>query len=116
MLLLVACQRGATDAADIALKLSVSPNPPTIGIAQVSVTLSDSAGKAVQGAKVDLEGTMTHAGMASETATANEVAPGRYQAALNLTMDGDWFIIVRATLADGRTLERQVNIGTIRAS
>jgi hypothetical protein len=48
-------------------------------------------------------------------APALETAPGRYQAALEFTMGGDWFILVRAELPDGRTMERKIDVPGVDA-
>jgi hypothetical protein len=53
---------------------------------------------------------MNHAGMVPSLANATEVAPGRYGASLDLTMAGDWFVLVRADLPDGRTLEHRTDL------
>ena len=48
-------------------------------------------------------------------AQARETAPGRYQAPMQFAMGGDWFVVVRAVLPDGRTLEREISIGNVRS-
>jgi YtkA-like len=53
---------------------------------------------------------MSHAGMVPVFADARETEPGRYQATVELTMAGDWFILVHVTLTDGRKLDRQFEI------
>jgi hypothetical protein len=47
-------------------------------------------------------------------ATAREVAPGRYEAPVELTMAGDWVISVDARLRDGRSFERQLELRGVR--
>lgn len=86
------------------------PQPPQIGPATITVTLSNASGQPIEGAKVKLEGNMNHAGMVPVFAQAPEVAPGRYQADLEFTMGGDWFIQVRADLPDGRSMERAIDV------
>ncbi|MCB0168152.1 MAG: FixH family protein [Anaerolineae bacterium] len=111
LLLMTGCRRGQTsDISDIGLDLSVSPNPPTIGPAAVVIQLTDETDQPLAGATVELEGNMSHAGMAPVFSQAKEVEPGRYEAPLEFTMGGDWFILVKATLPDGRQLERQVDV------
>jgi hypothetical protein len=39
-----------------------------------------------------------------------EVAPGDYRANVEITMAGDWVILVHLTLPDGEKLERQFEI------
>ena len=53
---------------------------------------------------------MNHAGMVPVFADAVEIAPGRYRADLEFTMSGDWFILVRADLPDGRSMERKIDV------
>jgi hypothetical protein len=106
----VGCARGGRDLPDVGLDLVIEPQPPQIGPATVTVTLTDAAGQPLSGATVELEGNMSHAGMVPVLASASEEAPGRYRAALEFTMGGDWFILVRADLPDGRSLERTVDV------
>ena len=110
ILILTGCRRSGQDLSDVGVSLVVNPNPPQVGEALVTLTLSDSAGQPITGAKVEFEGNMSHAGMAPTLAQPTEVAPGRYEALLEFNMAGDWFILVRATLPDGRKLERQVDV------
>jgi hypothetical protein len=110
LLVLTACGRGSKDLPDVAVELLIEPEPPQLGPAAITVTLRDAGGEPLSGAEVELEGNMNHAGMVPVFADAVEVAPGRYQANLEFTMGGDWFILVRADLADGRSLERKIDV------
>jgi hypothetical protein len=108
---LAGCQRGSSgDIPEIKVDVMVSPQPPEIGPATIRLGLSDAEGRAISGAGVELEGNMSHAGMAPIFSEATEVAPGQYEAPLEFTMGGDWFILVKATLPDGRKLERQIDV------
>jgi hypothetical protein len=109
-LALAACGRGSKDLPDVTVELSLEPSPPQIGVALVTVTLHDAQGQPLAGAKVELEGNMSHAGMVPVLADASEVAPGHYEADLEFTMGGDWFILVRADLPDGRSMERKIDV------
>ncbi|MGD8399068.1 MAG: FixH family protein [Anaerolineae bacterium] len=113
MLLLAACARGGRDLPDVDVALTIEPSPPRVGLATVTVALADATGAPITGADVELEGNMSHAGMVPVFGDAREVAPGRYEADLEFTMGGDWFILVRATLPDGRSLERQVDVPAV---
>ncbi len=115
LLILAGCGRGGQDLADVAMDLVVSPQPPQLGPATITVTMRDANGQPISGAKVELEGNMSHAGMVPVFVQAAEVAPGRYQADLEFTMGGDWFILVRAQLPDGRSMERQVDVPGVDA-
>lgn len=110
LLSLAACGRGSKDLPDVVVELSIEPSPPQIGVALVTVTLRDAQGQPLTGAKVELEGNMSHAGMVPVLAVASEVAPGQYEAELEFTMGGDWFILVRADLPDGRSMERNIDV------
>jgi hypothetical protein len=110
LLSLAACGRGGRDLADVGVDLAIEPDPPRLGPAVISITLTDAGGQPISGATVELEGNMSHAGMVPVFAQATEIAPGRYQADLEFTMGGDWFILVRAELPDGRSLERTIDV------
>jgi hypothetical protein len=112
-LALTACQ-GADDDSDITVELAVTPDPPLVGEAAVVITLSDKDGQPVTGAEMELEGTMTHAGMVPVFGAATEKEPGRYEAQLEFTMGGDWVIIVRADLADGGKLEKEIDLPGVK--
>lgn len=107
---LVACQGADKERSDASVELSVAPDPPQVGVAAINVTLHDADGQPIRGTKVELEGTMTHAGMVPVFAQAVETAPGRYEASLEFTMGGDWVIIVRAELPDGSSLEQEFDV------
>ncbi|MGD9046949.1 MAG: FixH family protein [Anaerolineae bacterium] len=110
LLVLAACSRGGKDLPDVALDLIIEPEPPQLGPAAITVTLHDAKGELLSGAVVELEGNMNHAGMVPVFADAVEIAPGRYRADLEFTMGGDWFILVRADLPDGRSMERKIDV------
>lgn len=95
--------------------MRVTPDPPRVGIANVELTLVDAAGAPVRGANVKIEGTMTHPGMAPRFGEASEGAPGVYRSRLELTMAGDWVILVDARLASGASVQRQLDLPGVRA-
>lgn len=101
---------------EILLVWAVTPDPPVAGPATLSLTLSENpAGTPVEGAEVRLEGNMSHPGMKPVLGTAREVTPGQYEAPFEFTMGGDWFILVNATLRDGRTLQRRLDLEGVRS-
>ena len=67
------------------------------------------------GARIKLEGNMSHAGMAPVFADAKEIEPGRYQSNMELSMAGDWYVSTRVTLADGRQFDREIEIKGVSA-
>jgi hypothetical protein len=111
------CQRlGEKDGApDIQIRLSLEPEAPAVGGASATIALTDNNGRPVRGATLKLEGNMHHAGMKPVFADLTEREPGKYQAAIEFTMGGDWFIIVSGTLADGRRLYRRVDVPGVKA-
>lgn len=115
-LLGVAC-RLTEPTPDFLFQHDVSPSPPGVGRpATVSLKLIDFlASKPVSGARIRLEGNMTHPGMTPVFAEAKEVEPGRYRATLEFTMAGDWVVLVHAALPDGRKVERQFDVKGVRA-
>jgi hypothetical protein len=110
VLAVVSCSRGARELPDVGVDLAIEPEPPQLGPATVTVTLTGNGGEPITGAGVELEGNMSHAGMVPVFGKAVEVAPGRYLAELEFTMAGDWFILVRAELPDGRSMERVIDV------
>lgn len=102
------CQRELN--VDIKIAHEVAPQPPRIGQATITLRVSDSSGAPVKGARIKLEGNMSHAGMAPVFAEAVEVEPGRYRANMELTMAGDWVVLVHGSLAGDRKLEQQFEL------
>ena len=114
-LLAGACHGPSGPASSVLVEHEISPQPPRVGPATLSLKLSDAAARPVTGARITLEGNMTHPGMAPVFAGATEVEPGRYRAALEFTMGGDWVILIHAALPDGQKLERQLDVRGVRA-
>ncbi|HEX8683340.1 MAG TPA: FixH family protein [Ardenticatenaceae bacterium] len=99
----------------VAIDLSELPENPTVGTAsQLFITVTRE-GRPVEGAEVQVEGNMTHAGMEPLFMEATEVAGGEYEAAIEWTMGGEWFLRVRATLPDGSVAEERVSGFEVRS-
>jgi YtkA-like protein len=81
-----------------------------VGHVLITLRLTSASRKPVIGARVRLEGNMSHAGMSPVFAETLEVVPGEYRANMDLSMAGDWVILVHLTLSDGVKLERQFEI------
>lgn len=118
--LLVSCAgcrhgTGADEAKDVKLDFAITPKPPKVGPAQTTIQLADEGGAPVAGATLKLEGNMNHAGMKPVFADAKETSPGKYEATLELTMGGDWFVLIQGSLADGRKLSRKVNVPGVKS-
>jgi len=101
---------GRTGAPAVNIAVSIAPEPPRAGAATVTVKLADLSAKPLTGARITVEGDMSHPGMEPVFAKASEAEPGSYVAHLRLTMPGDWVILVQGTLADGRKIDRQVDL------
>jgi hypothetical protein len=97
--------RGEPDTGDpgLALSVAISPTPPAVGTARLIISLQDSSGAPVEGAVIQVEGNMSHAGMVPVVDTAAAEGPGRYGISdFQFTMAGDWVLDLHATLPDGR--------------
>jgi len=104
------CHKASEKPPDIVIEHKLAPDPPRTGSATVTLKLADSAGKPIDGARINLEANMSHPGMRPVFSDAREVEPGRYESAIEFTMRGDWIIIVNIVLPDGRTLQRQIDV------
>jgi membrane fusion protein, copper/silver efflux system len=93
---------------------AISPEPPQVGAATVTLRLADAGAKPVSGARITLEADMSHAGMAPVFEEAKETEPGQYQAQLRFAMAGDWVILLHVQLQGGQRLERQFNVDGVR--
>ena len=71
---------------------------------------TDGVGKTVVGARIFLEGHMSHAGMAAVGIKTSELESGRYVGIMELSMAGDWTVIVRVIVPDRGEVERQFEI------
>ena len=95
---------------DLLLTYQVFPNPPRVGSVRITLGLRDDSGKPLTRADLGLEGYMTHAGMKPIPASATEIEPGRYVANMDLSMAGDWVIVVHINLPGQRAVDRQFEI------
>jgi hypothetical protein len=99
----------------LALSWRVAPDPPVEGDLHLSFELTDTGTKQpLAGASAHIEANMSHPGMAPVLTSAREVAPGHYESTLQLTMAGDWFLLLDLDLPDGRTLRRQIDLPGVR--
>ena len=98
---------------NVHIDVIVTPQPPVTGTAHVEVLLRDTEGRPLEATTVKLEGNMSHAGMKPSLATARRDRQGRWLADLELTMGGDWLLLVQAELADGREIERTVRLSGV---
>ena len=113
-LLATACDRGSERGRDVALTWSLAPDPPAVGSTRLTLQIDDDHGQPLRGARVRLEANMTHPGMRPVVADAAEAAPGRYEADLDFTMAGSWFILVTGEKAHGGAFSRRIDVAHVR--
>jgi len=107
------CGGGGSEAA-LAIEVATVPSPASVGPTELVLAIRDEAGAPLAGAEVRIEATMAHAGMVPEFADAEEIEAGRYRAELELTMGGDWLLIVDVVLADGTEVQQVVPLNGVR--
>jgi len=90
--------------------MAAQPSPPVVGDGQLIVTLHDPDGRPVSDARLQVEGNMNHAGMKPSFGVITAAADGQYTVAIRWTMGGDWYVDIKATLADGRVIARRLPI------
>jgi hypothetical protein len=116
MLAVTGCHRPTDSAQGISIQQEITPQPARVGEAMMTVELADATANPVTKAAIMAEAEMNHPGMAPAFSVANETAPGRYQAQINFTMGGDWVVLLHIKLADGRKIERQVDVKGVRSN
>lgn len=115
VLAMTACRSRTATAGDMSVREELLPSPARVGMASVTIHLANAQGEPVRSAHVHVEGDMAHPGMAPVFADAAENAPGTYQAAIDFNMPGDWVVLLHIHLADGRRIERQLNVKGVQA-
>lgn len=109
------CGRTAIDTTDVRCDLKLTPSPPSVGDADAVLELANPDGSPLTGATVRLEGNMNHAGMKPSFADLRETEPGHYAGTLKFTMGGDWFVLVTAQTADGKSVQHKLDIPGVQA-
>jgi hypothetical protein len=116
VLLAAGCRSSAGKAGGVSVAASIAPQPVHTGTETISFQLTDAAHQPVSGAHVQVEGDMSHPGMAPAFADALETAPGNYKAQLSFTMGGDWVVLFHIALSDGRRFERQMDVRGVESN
>ena len=94
---------------------TLDPSPPFAATPTVvRLTLRDRDQKPVTGARLRLEGLMSHPGMAPVTTAVTERGNGEYEAPLQFTMAGDWILLVTGELPGGGQIKKQIEINGVR--
>lgn len=112
LVLLCGCRhQSAPAASNLTISYEVSPLPARVGDVTITIRMKDGgSNEPIAGARIKLEGNMSHPGMAPVFADATEIGPGEYRTKMKLSMAGDWYVLVHLTLADGRELEQEFEI------
>lgn len=109
--LLCGCRhQSASTTTNLTISYEVSPLPARVGDVTITIAMKDGSNEPIAGARIKLEGNMSHAGMAPVFVDAKEISPGLYRTNMNLSMAGDWYVLVHLTLSDGRELEQEFEI------
>jgi hypothetical protein len=85
---------------DVDIAMRVEPEPLAVGEMTLIVTLTDSSGSRVDGAKLQVYANMDHAGMTPVEREVNESTNGEYHVPFEWTMGGGWIVTVTAQLPD----------------
>ena len=114
MILLSACnrfqQQPTAEDVGVTIEMMMEPVEPQLGPARLVFTLTDSQGRPIDNASLDIEGNMTHAGMIPVFAQSDQGQTGRYIVPFEWTMGGDWIVTVEVSLADGQKFSHQVPV------
>ena len=114
-LIVAACDRRSRAADDVTIELTLTPNPPVAGVpARGEMALRDRNRRLLRAADLRIEAHMSHPGMTPVLANATERGDGMQDVPLQFTMAGDWTVHVTGTLADGRRLDRWLNVPGVR--
>ena len=93
----------------------MTPTPPVVGETTVArLTLRDEARRPIDGAKLRIEGHMSHPGMAPFIVTPEEEGDGLYEAHLEFTMAGDWILLVTGELPGQRRLSHRIEVTNVQ--
>jgi hypothetical protein len=115
VIVLVCSLADSSDA--VSVTWTLDPSPPVVGTPiVVRVTLRDREQKPLNGARLRLEGLMSHPGMAPVAAAVVEKGDGAYEAPLQFTMAGDWILLLTGELPDGSPVKKQIEIAGVRPS
>lgn len=100
---LLGCSRTPSD--DPRLNISLEQTPSAMAVQTIVLSISDGA-TPLENAKVQIEATMTHAGMPSQIVQMESIGAGKYQASIDFSMLGEWVLIVNVTEANGAVMQR----------
>jgi hypothetical protein len=108
------CSRERTTSRQIAMRCEVE-RPERVGPNTITCKLSGEAQKPLTGARISLEGNMTHPGMSPTFGEAKETSPGTYTGIVDLNMRGDWVVTVHVVMAGSSKLDQEINVRNLEA-
>lgn len=91
-------ESAAMPPADVDIAIRVEPEPLAVGETTLIITLTDSSGSYVDGAKLQIQGNMDHAGMTPVNRETGESSNGEYRVPFEWTMGGGWIVTITAQL------------------
>src|SRR5450631_691986 len=102
---------------DLAVKLSIAPDPPRTGDNRLEISLADPSGKPVDGAKLGFVWDMPAMGAMPEmrgNGTIEARGGGRYVVNYPLAMDGDWYLTLAVDAPGHAHQEVKMKVATTR--
>lgn len=100
----------AADTTSVRVEARLVPPQPTVGRATLTVSLSGGTADTLQHAAVDVVGHMADPGMAPVVGAMTRRGPDIFEAALDLTMPGDWQLVATVRFPDGRRIETRLPV------
>lgn len=105
----MSCAADENPAVDHSYALRIAPAEPFVGQeTRATLSLRDNAGQPWRGATLQLEGHMTHPGMAPVVVPLRDGGDGTYGGPLTFTMAGEWAIFAAGSLPDGRRVRSRI--------
>ena len=114
--LAAACHNRPAPPHGLRFEWTLAPAPAAVGPATVELRVKDAGGHPVAGAVLHVEAQMSHPGMEAESSAFTDRGNGRYDAAVQFTMPGDWILLVRGSLPDGTPVEHRIDVRRVRPS
>ena len=92
-------------AGDYSVSITMDKNPPSVGINNMEMAITDKSGKPVKDAKVLVDyGMPAMPGMPAMAYKADTMSHGNgYHTALNISMKGSWYVNIKIT-SQGKTV------------
>lgn len=115
LLLVCGCLMSCSRASDVTATWNIEPAPPIAGAdTVVRIRLEHEDGSAVRGARLKLEGHMSHPGMAPVVGNVTERENGAYEARIHLSMAGDWVFVLTGELTNGTRVTKHIPVPSVR--